>query len=178
MNEPKLKLSSRLLIGAVAGIVGTYAMTAAMNRLHRRLPKEERYPLTPREIIDSAAEKVGAEPSGETAKDLTTLGHFAYGAACGSLIAAADPKPAKTAGAAAGVAIWLVSYMGWLPAVGLLKPATRHPARRNLLMLGVHLVWGAATAAAARELTATREQMMRDGPDKDAGPAGDPRSTR
>src|SRR5688572_13093277 len=48
-------LAGRLLIGAVAGFVGTMAMTAAMNRLHRRLPAREKYPLPPREIIDAAA---------------------------------------------------------------------------------------------------------------------------
>ena len=55
------RLGSRLVIGAIAGFVGTMAMTAAMRRLHRRLPKRERYPLTPREIIDSTAEQAGVE---------------------------------------------------------------------------------------------------------------------
>ena len=35
-------------------------------------------------------------------------------------------------------------------------------------MIGVHLVWGAATAAAMRELRAARETIFKDGPDKDA----------
>src|SRR5688572_3298376 len=88
----------------------------------------------------------------------------AYGAACGAM----NPDPKKRTGAAAGAAIWLASYMGWIPAVGTLEPATRHPARRNLLMIGVHLVWGSATAGAIRELRAARESIFRDGPDKDA----------
>ena len=44
--------------------------------------------------------------------------------------------------------------------MGTLEPATRHPRRRNLLMIGVHLVWGAATAAAMRELRAAREMKI------------------
>ena len=158
-----MKLGSRLVIGAVAGIVGTMAMTAAMRRLHARLPAPERYPLPPREIVDAAA---GPLPD-EAAASLTTAAHFAYGAGCGALLAAADPKPAKRVGAAAGVAIWLASYMGWIPALSLLKPATRHPARRNALMIGVHLVWGAATAAALRELAAARETVFAGGEDRD-----------
>ena len=158
-----MKLSSRLVIGGIAGIVGTMAMTAAMRRLHARLPAAERYPLTPRQIVDAAA-----APPDEVAKDLTTAAHFAYGAACGALLAAADPKPAKRAGAAAGAAIWLGSYMGWVPALNLLEPATEHPARRNALMIAVHLVWGAATAAAMCELAAARETIFAAGPDKDA----------
>ena len=159
-----MKLGSRLVIGAVAGIVGTMAMTAAMRRLHARLPAAERYPLTPREIVDSAA----GRPPDEPAKDMTVAAHFAYGAACGALLAAADPKPARRLGAAAGAAIWLASYMGWVPALNLLKPATEHPARRNALMIAVHLVWGAATAAALRELAAARETIFAGGEDRDA----------
>jgi len=168
LSEDRLKLTSRLVIGGIAGFVGTMAMTAAMRRLHRRLPRAERYPLTPREIVDSGSEQVGLPLVGEAAKDVTAAAHFAYGAAMGAMIAALNPDPKKRTGAAAGAAIWLASYMGWLPAVGTLEPATRHPARRNLLMIGVHLIWGAATAAAMRELRGARETIFASGPDKDA----------
>ena len=163
-----MKLGSRLLIGGIAGFVGTMAMTSAMRRGHRRLPSEERYPLTPREIIDSGAEQIGTTLPNEAAKDITTAAHFAYGAAMGALIAAANPDPGRKTGAAAGLAVWLASYMGWIPAVGTLEPATKHPARRNLVMIGAHLVWGAATASAMRELRLARETMFEEGPDKDA----------
>lgn len=167
-KDDGLKLGSRLVIGGIAGFVGTMAMTAAMRRLHRRLPREERYPLTPREIVDSGSAQLGVPIAGELAKDVTTAAHFAYGAACGALVSALNPDPTKRTGAAAGVAIWVASYMGWIPAVGTLEPATRHPARRNLLMIGVHIVWGAATAAAMRELRLARETILDDGPDRDA----------
>lgn len=168
-QEPEdLKLGSRLVIGAIAGFVGTMAMTMAMRRLHRRLPAKERYPLTPREIVDSGAKQVGAPLPSEAAKDVTAAAHFAYGAATGAILAAMNPDPKKKTGAAFGVAVWLASYMGWIPAVGNLKPATQHPPRRNLLMIGVHLVWGAATAVCIRELRAARETILGDEPDKDA----------
>lgn len=157
-----MKLGSRLVLGAIAGMVGTMAMTSAMRRLHKRLPEHERYPLTPREIIDSAV-----RPQDEPAKDVTVAVHFLYGAACGALLAAANPRPGKAQGAAAGAAVWLGSYMGWIPAVGILKPATEHPARRNALMIAVHFVWGTATAAALTELTNAREAIFAAGPDRD-----------
>jgi hypothetical protein len=162
-----LRIGSRLIVGAIAGIVGTMAMTSAMRRLHAQLPEEESYPLTPRELVDSAI-----DPGEEPAKDLTIISHFAYGAACGALIAAANERPGAREGAAAGLAVWLGSYMGWIPAVGLLKPATRHPARRNLLMIGVHLVWGSATAKAIREIGDARETIFAGGPDKDVAGEG------
>src|SRR5438874_11760940 len=106
-------------------------MTAAMRRMHARLPAKERYPLTPREIVDSGARQVGARLPDEPARDVTLAAHFAYGALTGAIVAAMNPDPKKRTGAAAGVAIWLASYMGWIPAVGNPEPATRHPARRN-----------------------------------------------
>jgi uncharacterized membrane protein YagU involved in acid resistance len=69
-------------------------------------------------------------------------------------------------GAAAGVAVWLVSYMGWIPAWAL-KPATGHPMRRNLLMIRAHLVWGWTTAQAMRQLLEARETIFEGGPDRD-----------
>lgn len=169
VKDKNPRLASRLVIGAVAGFVGTMAMTAAMRRLHRRLPEKERYPLTPREIVDRLGEQVaGVELPSETAKDVTTVSHFLYGAAMGAMIAAVNPDPGKRGGALAGGAVWLASYMGWIPAVGTLAPATQHPARRNALMIGAHFVWGASTAVAIRELRVARETIFADGADKDA----------
>jgi hypothetical protein len=165
-GDPRFR--SRLLIGAIAGIAGTLAMTAAMSRLHRRLPNADRYPLTPREIVDSVAVQTDVPLQDATALDLTTVGHFTYGAACGSLIAAINPRIGPLAGALAGTGVWAASYLGWIPAVGILEPATLHPRRRNALMIAVHMMWGAATALAMRELLLARETMMADGGDKDA----------
>jgi hypothetical protein len=53
-----------------------------------------------------------------------------------------------------------------------LKPATEHPRRRNALMIGVHLVWGATTALSIRELMQAHGSIFEDGEDKDAPPAG------
>ena len=165
-----MKLGSRLVIGAVAGIVGTMAMTAAMRRMHGKLPAKERYPLTPREIVDSALDPPrGASP------DLTVAAHFAYGAACGALLCAANPRISRAGGSLAGAAIWLTSYMGWIPAFGVLEPATAHPLRRNAVMIAAHFSWGWSTAEAIRELTAARDTIFAAGPDKDA-PGGKSRA--
>src|SRR3546814_14157501 len=81
------RLTTRLLLGAIAGVVGTVAMTAAMNRLHPRLPRSDRYPLPPREITERL---VGTE-SEDDIKDAATAAHHGYGAAAGALLAAARP---------------------------------------------------------------------------------------
>ena len=46
-REPKGATTNRLLLGALAGLAGTVAMTAAMRAMHRHLPSPERYPLPP-----------------------------------------------------------------------------------------------------------------------------------
>ena len=166
------RLGSRILIGAIAGVVGTLAMTSAMRRLHEKLPEKERYPLTPREIIDSTSEQAGVPLANEAAKDITTAAHFAYGAASGALLGVANVMLGPVSGATAGIGIWLGSYMGWIPGAGILKPATDHPPRRNLLMLAAHVVWGVSTAKAMRELVEARETILEAGADKDAPPEG------
>jgi hypothetical protein len=143
-------------------------MTAVMRRLHRRLAPPERYPLPPREIVESGAAKADLPLPDQAAIDATTLAHFGYGAAAGSVIGAANPRIGPVTGAMAGVAVWAASYLGWLPGTGILKPATFHPKRRNALMLAAHLVWGAGTALAMRELMLARDTILAGGDNKDA----------
>jgi hypothetical protein len=162
-DDEDLGLGARLAIGAIAGFVATMAMTSAMRRLHRMLPAKERYPLPPREIT----ERVLA-PSAGTAADLSLVAHFAYGAGCGALLAAANPRIGRFGGALAGGGVWLASYMGWIPAFGVLKPATGHPLRRDLAMLGAHFAWGWSAAEAMRELGAARATIFAAGPARDA----------
>ncbi|TMJ20262.1 MAG: hypothetical protein E6G92_11085 [Alphaproteobacteria bacterium] len=162
-QKAAIGLGSRLVIGGIAGFVATMAMTSAMKRLHAKLPAKERYPLPPREIVDQAL-----APPAAISPDLTLAAHFAYGAGCGALIAAANPRLGKLGGALAGGGVWLASYMGWIPALAVLKPATRHPLRRDALMIGVHFVWGSSMAGAMHELTIARDTIFGAGPDKDS----------
>jgi hypothetical protein len=80
---------------------------------------------------------------------VTIVSHFGYGAAAGGLYttmfdARRDPL-AK--GVLFGLFVWIASYLGWLPAAGILSSATEHPARRNALMIAAHVVWGVALGA-------------------------------
>ena len=162
MAAPAIPLAGRIIRGALAGFVATLPMTAAMHRLHRRLPEEDRYPLPPREIIGSVAPELPRNP----ASDTSLVAHFAYGALCGAAIAAVSRKPSQASGMAAGVGIWLASYLGWIPGSKILKPATAHPAPRNATMILSHLVWGSAYSLGQAELLKS-ERIFRDGPLKD-----------
>ena len=76
---------------------------------------------------------------------LTLINHFGYGAMAATFYSLAEsrvPMAAAVKGPVFGAIVWLVSYFGLLPALGILDPATKHPWLRNALMFVVHLVWG------------------------------------
>ena len=148
-----------LLAGALAGTAATVPMTIFMAAADAALPESERYPLPPEQITATLARSAGVptrpERPGWEAK--TYAAHFGFGAAAGAAYAAlgADRLPGHPAakGVAFGLSVWAVSYLGWLPAAGLVPPATREPTGRNLLMVAAHVVWGAAVGTLSQRLT-------------------------
>ncbi len=118
------------------------------------MPPQEQYPLPPREIVAVFAEKSGLRriltPAQEHA--IAVACHYGYGSAAGALYGAVTPPDTSTPlrGVAFGLALWATSYLGWLPALGILRPAAKHPPRRTILMIASHIVWGLAVAALVR----------------------------
>src|SRR5688572_12198651 len=151
----------RLLKGALAGFVGIAPMTAVMVTGWQLLPADEKYPLPPRQIVGEITEHVGLrdQMGEEELVAATLLSHFSYGALFGSVYTIWDqriPLPHSIKGMLAGLALWMGSYLGWLPALGILSPATRHPWRRNLLMIVAHLVRGATMGMVLKKLNSER----------------------
>ena len=147
----------KLLRGALAGFVATAPMSLSMLIGWRLLPKHEKYHLPPRLITEKITERIEIKDrlSENALVALTTLSHFGYGAFFGWLYALFEqriPLHSSLKGALAGVALWMASYLGWLPAMGLLPSATRHPWRRNLLMIVAHVIWGVTLGEAIRKL--------------------------
>jgi Protein of unknown function (DUF1440)/Family of unknown function (DUF6789) len=153
----------RVLVGALGGLSATGPMTVAMILLHRHLPRRHRYSLPPREITVELAEKIGIkrklDPDARAA--LTLINHFGYGAMAATIYSLAEGKVHGSGilkGPLFGAIVWLVSYLGLLPAVGILEPATKHPPSRNLLMIAVHLVWGLVVGVFVDTLLAERKR--------------------
>ncbi|CAO3381937.1 hypothetical protein [Azospirillum argentinense] len=166
---------NRYAAGAIAGLAGTVAMTAAMRAMFRSLPEKDRYPLPPRLITDRVVGPTGLmdaldEPE---RRDLTLALHYGYGAAAGALyptVAQRVGGPAAVTGIGYGLAVWGASYLGWIPAMRILTPATRHPRARNGLMLAAHVVWGGVTGVTAAYLM--RGGQRRAGAEPMAGARG------
>lgn len=144
-------ITNDLAAGAMSGAAATVPMTAFMEAAYHQLPFLQQAPLPPRQITDNLARSFGVRQElSETTREVATLtAHLGYGAACGALYTAVTPPPARgpSTGIAFAMGVWTGSYLALLPALGLLSPATRHPWRRNALMLGAHVVWGGVLGA-------------------------------
>ena len=151
----------RILQGAIAGTIATIPMTLVMTSLFRKLPPPQRYPLPPRLIMEDVTRRaeVRHRLDDPTLTHATLIAHFAYGAITGALLPLLERTryPLSLVGPGYGVAVWAASYLGWIPAVRILTPATRHPAKRNALMVTAHLVWGAALVGTSTLLRSSEE---------------------
>jgi len=164
-----MKRSHAAVLGALAGLSATVVMTEVMSRMHRRLPPSDRYALPPRELTQRCWP--GGHCLGEEQLQIRSLtAHFGYGALAGAVMALVWPRSDPGRGGVFGVLVWAVSYLGWAPLTGLLQPATRNPPRRNVLMITVHVVWGAATALARRSLERACRGALADTAPFDQGP--------
>ncbi|MEX2141367.1 MAG: DUF6789 family protein [Pirellulales bacterium] len=142
--------------GGFAGFAATAPMTIVMAAVERVLmPSQE--PLPPEQITENLAKRAELEGVGERKKKVASwLAHFGYGATTGAiygLVAERVRAPAALKGAAYGLGIWAASYLGWLPAAGILPPATRQSRRRNVSLVAAHVIWGATTGLAVDRLS-------------------------
>jgi hypothetical protein len=145
--------------GAAAGVVATGAMSVVMLAAERtglmsRIPPHE---IASRVVARTPLrDDVGA--SGR--RNLGWIAHFGFGAALGAAFGLArgrivPPGPAVPQSMAFAGAVWLVSYLGWLPAVGLMPRATHDEPNRQPAMVVAHAVFGAVLGPVADGLGTT-----------------------
>lgn len=134
--------------GAVAGFLATVPMTVVMLVGQQLLPRREQYALPPERITAEVMERVDSGASHDQSRrwSLSLLTHFGFGSVAGAGLGAISSQTGTSPsviGIPYALGVWVVSYLGWLPAAKILPPATEHPARRNILMLLAHVIWGA-----------------------------------
>jgi uncharacterized membrane protein YagU involved in acid resistance len=141
----------RIPAAVMIGLISTTVMTVVMDRLYRALPHDEQFPLPPEEITTVAEAKVlGALLDDPQHSALTLINHFGYGTTLGAvyvLLSERLPLPPLFSSVLYGVTVWAGSYLGWLPALRILRPATEFSPARNSLLIISHLVWGVALGA-------------------------------
>ncbi len=134
--------------GARGGAVGTAAMSGVMLAA-QRAGAMRRQP--PEAITAAALDAAGEHRQDAATRDALAVAlHFAFGAGVGALFGVLHAQlPARVrrhpalSGAAYATLIWAVSYQGWVPALGILPPATRDAPGRPATMLLAHWVYGA-----------------------------------
>jgi hypothetical protein len=120
------------LTGAVAGAIATAPMSAVMLAAERtgllgRQPPEA--------IVQRALDAANAKPRSAAVRAAAVTTHFAFGAA---------------GGAAYGLAMYAVSYAGWIPAMHILPKPARDRKGRQPSIAVAHVVYGAALALLMR----------------------------
>jgi uncharacterized membrane protein YagU involved in acid resistance len=142
--------------GAIAGAVATGPITLFMTAAQRYLPLHQRHSLPPKAITMDLLSRVNLKQrlNRKQRKRATWVAHVAYGTGVGAAygtVSRAIPLPPAVKGIIFGMLVWAGSYLGWLPAFDVSGSAPDQPMRRNLLMIGAHVVWGAVAGPIAAQ---------------------------
>lgn len=135
-----------MLDGAVGGGIGTATMSVVM-LVARRVGLMGEQP--PEAITAAALDASGMEDRDEDTQDiLATVAHFGFGIGTGALFGMLHRRlPFRVNAAAHGVIfgslVWATAYQGWVPALGIMPPASRDRPDRPQVMLLAHWVYGA-----------------------------------
>ncbi len=154
-SAPVNDMRASAVAGAVDGAAGTVAMSVLMLGA-RQVGLVERLP--PERITAATLDALGLPHSRGTRNALAPLLHLGFGVVAGVLFGLLRrvlrlPLSSVLQGTAYGCLVWLVSYMGWVPMLGLMPPASRDQPRRTIVMVGAHLLYGAVLGAFAGRRT-------------------------
>jgi hypothetical protein len=97
-------------------------------------------------VMRSALRAGGVERPSTPAHVVAPLGHLAFGAAgamiYGEIRPLAPRVPGELLGVGFGLGVWVVSYVGWIPASGILPAPERDRSGRPVVMVVAHIVYG------------------------------------
>ena len=135
--------ASALIGGASGGAIATVAMSAVMIAGDRTGLMGEQPPTT---ITRFALGEAGVDRPSVAAPLIAPIGHLAFGvvggAVFGLLRRLVPGVPGGLLGVSFGLAIWAVSYKGWIPALGILPPPEDDRPGRPVVMVVAHVVYG------------------------------------
>lgn len=138
----------RAVSGALAGIAGTAAMSAALG-VSDAFGVMDKQP--PRMIIEALLPDLDEAETNATA----VVCHIGYGKLAGvgyTMVVAPEHRNAAT-GILYGAAVWAAGYEGWLPLLGILPPAHRDKPSRAWTMFLAHIIYGAVLGRTAGRLS-------------------------
>lgn len=144
----------KVMRGAVAGLIGTAAMTPVIGigAIGRWKPP------SPAQVTANVERKSGADKSPRNDPGFTPqwlAAHLSFGTGWGAAYPLARPwlpASAITAGLLWGGAIWVINYGIVLPVLGLYPSPADDDKGRVLAMIVAHGIYGATVAKAAEML--------------------------
>lgn len=154
---PSFSLSRSLARGFASGLVATTTMTAGMFVLQKtgllgRMP--------PRLLTERLLARFGLrrKTSRASRKLLTAAMHYGFGGTTGALFQVGNDALAVRHGRASrgalvgtgvlyGTFVWAASYMGWIPAAGLMPRPSHDRPGRPMSMVLAHWVFGGTLGA-------------------------------
>ena len=153
-----INLCGRLALGALAGLAGTIALQAIRAADKKFIPASSpRMKKDPGEFMVKQAKKVLPRSSnGRVSKKVENAAAktlaLGYGMSFGALYAGARPKTRRILleGTILGLITWAAGYLGWLPALGLMRPVWKHKPKQIAVPVAEHALYGVATVAGYR----------------------------
>jgi uncharacterized membrane protein YagU involved in acid resistance len=165
-KDRRMNTTNRALLGALAGAAGGLAMTLMIQKVAPKVLPEEMRPggFAPKKAVQWTEEKAGqpeALSEGEEMK--AAMGaHLGYSAMGGAMYGIARESvrgiPAPLSGAVFGLALWGLSFEGWMPALGIMERTTDKPIKKWPAPIMGHLIYGVVTALSFEGLEALRER--------------------
>ena len=166
-----------LLAGAIAGLVGTWAMgevqrlwthavdgdvprESAAGRHDARDWQERSEGQNSNELAAQAIARrvLGRSLTRQELRVAAPLVHYAFGAAMGGVYGTyAGRRKSQTSGAAFGTTVWLAADEIAMPLLGLSQSTARRPLEMHVQAFVAHLVFGTATEMTRRSLQAQFE---------------------
>ena len=137
-----------MMHGANAGALATTAMTGLMKA--GQWMGFYRLEIAPKQITERVLDKAGLQRQTNEDEEilLTALNHWAYGTGSGILFGILRRRldltlPGSIQGIIFGLALWVIGYMGWVPAVGLMPAVWNQRRDRAIELVLAHVVYGA-----------------------------------
>lgn len=142
---------SGLIASATNGAIATVAMSAVMIVGDRMSLMGEQPPTV---ITRKALRDLGVDRPSKPAALLAPVAHLGFGVAGGvtyRLTRRFVPRvPGGLLGVAFGLAVWTVSYQGWIPAMGFRPPPEDDRPGRPAVMLAAHVAYGLVLGGLSR----------------------------
>ena len=165
-----LSVLRRAVQGFAAGLVATAVMTATRIAASEAGVMRKRPPHS--EVVGRLRAVAGHWPWGRKAERTATIAHYAFGGGAGAIYAVVAPRRARPVGGAvySGV-IWVTSFLGVFPRVGLMPRPSRDDRGRQIVTAVDHVVYGLALDGSLELIERVSDAALRRPPVADVEPA-------